>query len=424
MLAAGHWKAAEAICSSDDVAAEDVVDAVLQLVRKSLVSRIDDGRYGLLETLREYASDKLRGRGAELSATRDRHAAFYSDLVQRFDPSSATKLLPYSNTEHTVRVYEVLDDAHDNVRVALRWMLEARRATEGLMLIRALVPLWWWRAVPADGRQWLEAMLELADRESDSVPPALRALAVFFGGAMARLQGDMGRARELIETSVALWRSLDDQVGLAMSLGSLGLIQACTREFQQADFALTESLELARGSGSTFVICVALNTFSTLACAQGQSERATTMLRESLALGRTLERAADRGQAVGRALILLGRALSEQGHVDEAMVVLKEALAELRGLGMTGMTLAQGLEWIAPLVATSGDPLRAARLFGAADALWRASGATRYPPDEQAYERDVQAVKEQLDDQLFEDALAEGRAMTATQAISHALGEA
>ena len=137
---ASGWtlEAAEAICSSDDVAAEDVVDAVLQLVRKSLVSRIDDGRYGLLETLREYASDKLHARGAELPATRDRHAAFYSDLVQRFDPSSATKLLPYSSTAHTVRDFEVLDDAHDNVQVALRWMLEARRATEGLMLIRAL----------------------------------------------------------------------------------------------------------------------------------------------------------------------------------------------------------------------------------------------------------------------------------------------
>ena len=80
-------------------------------------------------------------------------------------------------------------------------------------------------------------------------------------------------------------------------------------------------------------------------------------------------------------------------------MVLKEALAELRGSGMTGLTLAQALEWIAPLVATTGDPLRAARLFGAADASWRASGATRYPLDDQAYERDVQAVKDQLDDQ-------------------------
>ena len=75
-------------------------------------------------------------------------------------------------------------------------------------------------------------------------------------------------------------------------------------------------------------------------------------------------------------------------------------------------------------MATTGDPLRAARLFGAADALWRASGATRYPLDDQAYERDVQAVKDQLDDQIFEEAMAEGRAMTAAQAIAYALREA
>ena len=197
-----------------------------------------------------------------------------------------------------------------------------------------------------------------------------------------------------------------------------------TGEFEEAETALTESLELARRSGSTFEICLALHCFGTLARAQGQPERATTFLRESLELGRTLERAVDRGYAVGRALVFLGRALSEQGHVEEAMVVLKEALAELRGSGMAGFTLCQALEWIAPLVATTGDPLRAARLFGAADALWPASGAIRYPPDEQAYERDVQAVKDQLNEQIFEEALAEGRAMTAAQAIAYALREA
>ena len=203
---------------------------------------------------------------------------------------------PYSSTAHTVRDFEIFDDAHDNVQVALRWMLEARRATEGLVLIRALVPLWLWRAVPADGRQWLEAMLELADRESDSVPPALRALTLFFGGVIARLQGDVGRARELLETSVALWRTIDDQVGLAIALCGLGNTKACTREFEQAESALTESLELARGSGSYLRGLSRAEWTSALSLAlQGQSERATTFLRESLALGRTLERAADRG---------------------------------------------------------------------------------------------------------------------------------
>jgi transcriptional regulator with XRE-family HTH domain len=208
--------------------------------------------------------------------------------------------------------------------------------------------------------------------------PDAEASSSIFGGVVVLLQGDVARSRELLETSVALWRTVDDHVGLAIALYGLGRNQACTREFEQAESALTESRDLARGSGSTFAICVALNGSGDLARHLGQAERATTILRESLVLGRTLERAADRGNAVGRALVLLGRALSEQGHVDEAMVVLKEALRELRGSGMAGWTLAQALEWIAPVVATTGDPLRAARLFGAADASWRASGATRY----------------------------------------------
>jgi hypothetical protein len=388
------------------------------------VSRIGDGRYGLLETLREYASDKLHARGADVFATRDRHAAFYSDLVQRVDPSSATQLLPYSSTAHTLRDFEIFDDAHDNVQVALRWMLDARRATEGLILVRALVPLWIWRGVPADGLQWLEAMLELADRESESVPPALRALTLFFGGIVAYMQGDVGRSRELLEMSVAVWRAIDDQVGLAFALASLGNTKAYAHEFAQAEFALTESLELARGSAYPFAICAALTGWGILGRVRGEPERATAFLRESLVVARTLERAGDRIIGLGRTLVLLGRALSDQSQVEEAMMVLKESLTELRGSGMTGMTLAQALDGIANLAAITGDPPRAARMFGAADAAWRTSGATRYPPDHQVYERDVLAVKDQLDDDIFEEAMAKGRAMTVAEAMSYALGEA
>ena len=92
-------------------------------------------------------------------------------------------------------------------------------------------------------------MLELADRESDSVPPALRALRSFSAEPLPCIQGDLGRSRELLETSVALWRTIDDQVGLAIALCGLGNTKACTREFEQAESALTESLDLARGSG-------------------------------------------------------------------------------------------------------------------------------------------------------------------------------
>src|SRR5262249_51531753 len=99
---AGGWtlEAAEVGGAGCGVAPDQVFNALLRLVRKSLVVRIDmpEGgtRYSLLETLREYALDKLHDRGAELEAIRQRHAAFYSELVKRLDPAAPTMLLPFS----------------------------------------------------------------------------------------------------------------------------------------------------------------------------------------------------------------------------------------------------------------------------------------------------------------------------------------
>jgi predicted ATPase len=114
--------AAEAVCAADGVSAEDVLDGVLQLIRKSLVVKIDGGHgsrlCGLPETLRQYAWDKLHQRGAELAAARERHAAYYSALVARLDPAGGSTLLPFSGQGVTAPVFEILDDAQDNVHAA------------------------------------------------------------------------------------------------------------------------------------------------------------------------------------------------------------------------------------------------------------------------------------------------------------------
>jgi len=267
---------------------------------------------------------------------------------------------------------------------------------------------------------WVEAMLDLADRTQDAVPPALRAQALMFGGVFARIQGELGTALRLLETCVAIWRTLDDDLGLAQGLANLGANQLYTGEFEQADEALTESLALARGAGEPFTICLVLNQLGTLAYLRGQHERATEFLHESLTLGRTLERPGDRGHVVGRALVLSGRALYEQGRFEEALVFFTHALSG--EAPMVGLTLGQVLDWTAALFGATGEPLRAARLFGAAEGQWLASGAPRYTWNP-AYERDLHAVRVQLDDEAFAEALAQGRAMTADQAIAHALRE-
>jgi predicted ATPase len=207
------------------LAAEEVVDSLLQLVQKHLVMRIDArqgmAHYALLETLRQYALDKLLERDRELSAAQERHAAYYSTLAERLDAASATTLLPFSGETLTAPVFDILDDAHDNVQLALKWWLDSRRATEGLVLIRALVPLWHWRAVRPGGLRWVEATLDLA-AETPGVPPALHAQALMFGGMLAQMQAGAARARAFLEASVKAWRTLGDRVGLAVVARQVG----------------------------------------------------------------------------------------------------------------------------------------------------------------------------------------------------------
>jgi len=413
--------AAEAVCTDAGVAPEYVIDAIVQLVRKSLVVKIGNERYRLLETLREYALERLVSRG-ELAAIRERHATYYSRLVERLDPAGSTRLLAPVQGARVPRMMETLDEAQDNVRVALRWCLEAERATEGLVLVRALGPLWLMQGVPADGRRWVEAIFDLAERTADVVPPALRAQALYFGGVFARIQGDFAKGRVLLETSVAIWRTLDDNLGLSQGLSNLGTQQMFMGEFEQAGASLSESLALARAAGQPFTTCLVLNSLGTLARLQRQPERAAEYLRESLTLSRTLERPGDRGHAVGRALILHGRALTDQEDFAAAIAMFREALSGGEAI-LAGPTLGQLLDWTAAIFGATGEPLRAARLFGAADTVWLESGTKRYPFDDVAYERDLRTVEAQLDNEAFVAALAQGRAMSAADAIAHALRE-
>jgi non-specific serine/threonine protein kinase len=232
-----------------DVTPEHVVEAIVQLVRKSLVVQMADERYRLLETLREYALDRLWDRG-ELTAIHERHATYYSRLVERLDPAGSTTLLPPAPGAPVTRVNETLDEAQDNVRAALQWWLAGERATEGLGLVRALGPLWAVQGVPADGRRWVEAILDLAERELDGVPPALHAQAIMFAAIFARTQGDLTSGRVFLDRCVAIWRTLEDDLGLSQGLSNLGANQLFMGQLELADTSLSESLALARAAGN------------------------------------------------------------------------------------------------------------------------------------------------------------------------------
>jgi tetratricopeptide (TPR) repeat protein len=329
--------------------------------------------------LRQYAWDKLGERGADCRATRERHAAYYSALVGRLDPAGRTTLLPFSGQAVTTPVYEILDDAQDNVQLALRWWLETRRHAEGLGLVRGLGIHWFWNGYPVDDRRSVDALLELAASPTDAsaVSPAQhaqRAHALSLAAVTAQAQGDNARAQSFADASIELWRTLDDPVGLAVAFVQLSACYTARGDFQQGEPIAGEAVALARTCGERFTLCMALATHGLASLVLGRLEGAAALLRESIAVGQTIEQASLRTMAGIRALVWLGRVETARGAADAAIPIFKAALAQLRATRMAGYLLGFGVAWLADAYARTGELTHAARLFGAADGQLRRAG--------------------------------------------------
>jgi len=421
--------AAEAVCAADGVSPTDVLDAVLQLVRKSLVMRIDarhrTARYQMLETLRQYAWDKLHQRGAEVDATRERHALYYSALVARLDPAGGTTLLPFSGQSVTAPVFEILDDAQDNVHAALRWWLEARRAAEGMELIRALGPLWFFYGYPVDARRWVEAMLDIAasPTHSPNVRPAQHAQALMYASFTARIQGDNAAAHAFTEASVALWRTLDDPLGLALALINSSGDHLIRGDFERGDALAREAVALARTAAEPFTLSMTLASLGLALIVRGQPEHAVPLIREGMAVVQTLERVSLRALALLRFTVWLGRAESERGAADTAIPLFKDALARMRDLRLGGFLFGFSLAWMADALALKGESEYAARLFGAAEAQLHRAGMRPNAVMKLSPRDGLGAAQGQLGPDAFARAWSEGHAMDVARVFAYALDE-
>jgi predicted ATPase/transcriptional regulator with XRE-family HTH domain len=430
---AGSWTldAAESVCAGGGLAAEDALDLLARLVRKSLVVATEAAdeaeRYRLLETVREYARQKLLTRGvAETTAVRERHAAFYSAQAARLSPGVGFRAGWAVADPAAEAVRRQIEELHDNLQVALGWWLAACRAGEGLSLAVTLCQFWMWSGMYAEARRWLEPMLDLAtanpaptDTAGPAVPPALRAWALQLLGTVTNRQGEYAQARAFSEACVALLRELEDTAALPTALAVLGQNLWLAGAEGRAIAVLEESLRLGREIGQRGAVAMALRHLGLCARWQAQYERAGALLRESLAeAGWPVWK---RGHHIARGLSNLGRVAHLQTDYPRARTHLCQALEVIRASRLLGQPLADSLDWVAALAASQGEPVRAATLFGAAEARWRAMGGVRYAPDRPAYERDVTNVRAQLDAESLVAAWAEGQAMSPDRAIAYAL---
>jgi len=508
---AGGWtlEAAETVCAAVGELAVSVLDGLDALLDNHLVQRGSgaDGepRFAMLETIREYALERLTERG-EAAAARRAHGDYFLDLAEHAEREL--------HGADQVIWLDRLDEEHPNLRAALGWALEAGDADVALRLAGALFWFWFVRGYSSEGRRWLDRILDFrlqiavsedADQSTIyNLQSAIMARALHGAGFLALFQGDYAVAHARLMASAEIWRALITSATEAQramrDLASTLVFLILTAHYQghttaspllaelmslaeelddpamraamlfnsgrgallqQGDYRaarpqLEQSLRVFRALGDTWQIAQLVIDLGLVALYEGDGAAARAWYEEGLSLARALK---DRA-LIALALNNLGEVARWQGDYDQAAVIYTESLQLhqdvgnkpeiprlLHNLGYVALRLgdtaqaqthfwhsldlfrelgiargvAEGLAGLAAVAAIEGQPERAARLWGAAEALHETIGTPTWPADGIEHDRYQKIVRTQLDERTFAAAWAAGRALTPEQVIAEAL---
>jgi tetratricopeptide (TPR) repeat protein len=332
---AGGWSvdAAEQVCDAD-------LDVLQSLADKSLI-RFEDGRFRMLETIREYALERLE-ESSQLEPLRERHAAHFVHLGLRAEPELTA-------AQQHVWLERLATD-YENLRAALDWCVAAR-PDDALHLAAALVLFWFNRSLYRDGLHWLEEVL--SGTEDDAT--AARAAALWGAGFLLVLVGDAELGARRLEESLALARRLDDASIVARSLSVLALLAFFQNDARRARALLEEAAQTARLAGDNWALADALGTLGSIYPLQGEFELAESAGTEALAIGR------EYGDRQGVRMANFGLALTAllRGDLDRARSLGEEGLAVSREIG--DLWFVSYFLWILANAATAAGEIRAAR---------------------------------------------------------------
>jgi non-specific serine/threonine protein kinase len=447
---AGGWtmQAAEVVCSGTDVGAVDVLDLLTRLVNKSLVIAEEHdgtGRFRLLETVRQYYSDRLFETG-EAGLVRKRHREFYLTMAEEAE-------LHLRGSEQ-VNWLNRLEVEHDNLRAALEWFLGTGDTEGALRLTGALYSFWAIRGHFREGRDAIETALNETGGTSSARAKALRVL-----GYLAIRQDDKKRAKTSYEESVTRYRGLGDRLGIAGSLAGLaGVIRDAEGDYALSRALYEESLALYRGLGDMWGVARVLASMGFGAQNAGDYPLATVLFQESLVLDQRLENkfgiafntehlggvAAAQGdldrakQLLEKSVVLfrelgdtafeafaradLGVVAWQRGDHAEAKRMLYESVSAFRDAG-DRWNIGRSLLRLAGVAKSQKQPTRAVRLSGAVEALFEAIDSPMWLTDRSDFDKVVTAARVSLGERAFVAAWEEGKAMTMEHAIDYALKE-
>jgi non-specific serine/threonine protein kinase len=389
----------------------DPVDGLGALVDNSLLQRQigtnGEPRFAALETIREYARERLIA-GGELESTQRRHADYFLQLAEEAEPHLE------GQGKGQVAWIHRLETEHGNLRAALGWLVERGDTASGMQLAAAVHYFWYIRGYAGEGRVWLAHLFRLPGAEAGT---ALRAKVLEADGLLASLEGDFSAARARLQESLAIAREAGNGVVEGSALVHLAQLFHAQRDSAAAKVCAEQSLALGEAMQHPAVICRALYRLGCIAVAEGDYLGAQSHFRRSL----TLRHEAGLVVGAGATLRLLGVIATRLGDYAGARSLLAEGLAVARDAGhMQGILSA--LEAWAGLAVAKGQPARAARLLGAAAAGRETMRVV------QAYtgshlDHDTAASRATLDEDGYAAAWADGQAMTLQHAIAYALRE-
>ena len=398
-------EAAESVVAG--IAALDVLEGVDSLVAKSLLRREEvhgeeatDQRFMMLETIREYALERLVASG-EVDVVGRRHATFFADFV---DARGGRIEGP-----DTLTVLAQFDAEHPNLRAAVAWAVDHGDAETAVRLAAGLWKFWWIRDHLSEGRGWLGRVAAL----SGEAAPSLRAEVLYGAGVFAHRDHDHDRATSFAEEARALSRRIGDGLGTARALLLLGHIARDQGRHDDAAVAFEKGLALARASGDAGTITRFLLGLGQAAGTRGNHDRAVGAAEEALALMR------QQGSRWGVANVLAhyAHALAALGVTERAALLYLESLDLFTELGDNGGT-AFTLGRVARLAAVRHNAEAAARLLGATAGVLHALGASIDPMDLQANERTVADLRANLGEVGFSTAWAAGQALSLEESLA------
>jgi predicted ATPase/DNA-binding CsgD family transcriptional regulator len=381
---------------------------LVSLAEKSLVLPApshDDAiepTFRMLETVRQYAREQLDDQGELLAAGRA-HARYFLELAEQADPQLRRR--------GQLEWYFRLESEHDNLRAALRWMLDHEESDRALQLAGALGYFWWLRGYHGEGWRWLDEALQKAS----NADPAIRIRALGRAGTLLMYIGDLERSKAILDESVVLAREHGLSSAMLQPLAHLGLRAARAGELTVSLCLLREALRRAEEARDGHQVSFILAALAYQSLLREEYQAAADYARD--AIGRF--RAVGNEASATVVQFSLAVAMRQLGNLEETIQMIQAALRSTLE-SRNRWQLSYGLEATESLMGGRGDPERRERLLGALDTLTQTTGV-QYGPLARVIGSDPANQDEQPEQERLETARRSGRSLPFPKVVTLAL---